>query len=85
VDFVTVSLALELFLQTELFLEHGDRFVKSIQRRLLELDLMRTARVVVVVLVVEARPGQIFVMDILQSLSHFLNVAITGFHFFRLD
>jgi hypothetical protein len=46
---------------------------------------MRTTRVVVVVLVVEARPGQIFVMDILQSLSHFLNVAITGFYFFRLD
>ena len=84
VNLVPVSFPLELFVQLHLFFKHGHGFTERVQRLLLEHDLLRAASVILVVLVVEARPRQIFFVDFHETLQHLLGVSVTSFNFLGL-
>ena len=84
VNLVPVRLALELFVQFQLLFEHEHGLGERVHGLLLQLDLLRTARVVLVVLVVESRSRQVLAVHVVQTLFHLLHVTVPRFHLFRL-
>ena len=86
VNLVPVSFPLELFVQLHLFFKHGHGFTERVQRLLLEHDLLRAASIILVILVVEARPvrHKYSLCDFHETLQHLLGVSVTSFNFLGL-